>query len=217
MQQSPDDEARGGARRSIWSKPRSRWLLGIPMGGLVMLVLGVVFASGFTVVLHATSSPQFCANACHSMRDFVAPEVASSVHGKNGPGVAATCPDCHVPQPFLAMMIRKIQALREVWGEATGVLDTRDKFEAHRLAMAESVWAAMKSTGSRECRTCHNFEKMDFKAQDSFAARRHQAAMKKGETCIDCHTGVAHSLPAAKEEGGATAPQRPSQTFAREQ
>jgi nitrate/TMAO reductase-like tetraheme cytochrome c subunit len=32
------------------------------------------------------------------------------------------------------------------------------------------------------------------------AARKHQAAMKEGETCIDCHKGVAHALPAGHDE-----------------
>lgn len=202
MQQSSDPARSAGTRRSLWSKPSTRWLLGIPIGGLLMLVLGIVIANGFAFAMHATSTPEFCASACHYMRDFVAPEVASSVHGRNGPGVAATCPDCHVPEPFLPKMKRKIEATREGWGHLTGVINTRDKFEAHRLEMAERVWAGMKATGSRECRTCHEFSKMDFSEQERVAARKHQAAMKKGETCIDCHKGVAHALPAGADEDG---------------
>ena len=128
----------------------------------VSTLLGVVMANGFSFVMHATSSPEFCANACHYMRDFVAPEVANSVHGRNASGVAATCPDCHVPQPFLAKAMRKIEATREGWGHLRGIIDTRDKFEAHRLRMAERVWAGMKATDSRECRSCHNFNTMEF-------------------------------------------------------
>jgi cytochrome c-type protein NapC len=200
MQQSPDQPRTSGTRRSLWSKPSSRWLLGIPIGGVLMLVLGIVIANGFAFAMHATSTPEFCANACHYMRDFVAPEVAGSVHGRNGPGVAATCPDCHVPEPFLPKMKRKIEATREGWGHLTGVISTRDKFEAHRLEMAERVWAGMKATDSRECRTCHEFSRMVFSEQERFAARKHEAAMKKGETCIDCHKGVAHALPAGYDE-----------------
>lgn len=202
MQQSSDPVRSAGTRRSLWSKPSTRWLLGIPIGGLLMLVVGIGIANGFAFAMHATSTPEFCASACHYMRDFVAPEVASSVHGRNGPGVAATCPDCHVPEPFLPKMKRKIEATREGWGHLTGVINTRDKFEAHRLEMAERVWAGMKATGSRECRTCHEFSKMDFSEQERVAARKHQAAMKKGETCIDCHKGVAHALPAGSDEDG---------------
>ena len=130
-------------RRTLWSKPSSRWLLGIPLGGLLMLVVGVVLASGFSFVMHATSSPEFCATACHEMREFVRPEVANSVHGRNGSGVAATCPDCHIPKPIVAKIVRKIEASREVWGTMTGIISTRDKFESHKLRMAERVWEDM--------------------------------------------------------------------------
>lgn len=201
MQQPKDEPRDPGTRRTLWSKPRSRWLIGIPVGGFLMLALGIVLANGLAFAMHATSTPEFCANACHYMRDFVAPEVASSVHGRNGAGVGATCPDCHVPQPFLAKMKRKIEATREGWGHLRGIINTRDKFEAHRPAMAERVWASMKATDSRECRSCHDFAKMDFNAQDRSAARKHKAAAEKGETCIDCHQGVAHALPAGHEEG----------------
>jgi len=201
MQQLPDKARAPAARRMLWSKPSSRWLIGIPIGGLLMLVLGIVLANGFAFAMHATSTPEFCGNACHYMRDFVVPEVAGSVHGRNASGVPATCPDCHVPQPFLAKTMRKVEATREGWGHLRGVIDTRDEFEAHRLRMAERVWAAMKATDSRECRSCHDFSTMDLEAQKRFAARRHRAAPKEGETCIDCHKGVAHALPAGYDEG----------------
>ena len=205
MQQSPDEAGTSTPRRSLWSKPSKRWLLGIPIGGLLMLLLGIVLANGFAFAMHATSSPEFCANACHYMRDFVAPEVANSVHGSNPSGVAATCPDCHVPQPFLAKTMRKIEATREGWGHLRGIIDTRDEFEAHRLRMAERVWSAMKETDSRECRSCHSFNTMVFEKQGRMAARRHQAAAKSGQSCIDCHKGVAHALPAERSEAAADA------------
>jgi cytochrome c-type protein NapC len=65
--------------------------------------------------------------------------------------------------------------------------------------MAERVWASMKATDSRECRSCHHFATMALESQDRSAARKHQAAAEKGDTCIDCHKGVAHTLPAGME------------------
>jgi cytochrome c-type protein NapC len=177
-------------------------LFGIPVGGLLMLGLGILLANGFAFAMHATSTPEFCANACHYMRDFVAPEVATSVHGRNPAGVAATCPDCHVPQPFLAKTVRKIEALREGWGHLRGIIDTRDEFEAHRLRMAQRVWEDMRESDSRECRSCHAFATMDLEAQERVAARKHRAAAEKGETCIDCHKGVAHAMPHGYDESG---------------
>lgn len=185
----------------LWRRPRSRWLLGIPVGGVLMLVVGVLLANGASVALHATSSNDFCANACHYQRDFAATEVAVSVHGSNAAGVRAGCPDCHVPKPFVPQMIRKVQAIGELYGHLTGVIATREKYEAHRLTMAQRVWDTMKRTNSRECRSCHDFKAMKFADQDRMAARRHQKAMTEGKTCIDCHKGVAHQLPAGYEDG----------------
>jgi cytochrome c-type protein NapC len=71
--------------------------------------------------------------------------------------------------------------------------------------MAERVWSAMKDTDSRECRSCHNFNTMEFEKQGRMAARRHQAAAKSGQSCIDCHKGVAHALPAESNEAAADA------------
>jgi cytochrome c-type protein NapC len=188
--------------RSIWSKPRSRWLLGIPVGGLLMAVVGIVLANGSSYALHATSSNEFCSNACHYQRDIAAVELAASVHGSNAAGVRASCPDCHVPKPFVPLMIRKIEATTELWGHLTGIIDTPEKYEAHRLTMAQRVWDTMKRTDSRECRTCHDFKAMKFDDQERVASRRHQNAIEKGQTCIDCHKGVAHHLPQGYEDTG---------------
>lgn len=79
----------------------------------------------------------------------------------------------------------------------TGKVDTPEKFETHRRAMAEREWQRMKETDSRECRNCHNFEYMDFSLQGKRAAQMHSANLgKEGQgTCIDCHKGIAHQLP----------------------
>jgi cytochrome c-type protein NapC len=36
---------------------------------------------------------------------------------------------------------------------------------------------------------------MDLSEQDRYARKRHERALTKGETCIDCHDGIAHELP----------------------
>jgi len=36
---------------------------------------------------------------------------------------------------------------------------------------------------------------MDFTAQKTVAAKMHDQATKAGQTCIDCHKGIAHKLP----------------------
>jgi cytochrome c-type protein NapC len=66
--------------------------------------------------------------------------------------------------------------------------------------MATRVWAKMKETDSRECRSCHEFSNMDTSAQDRSARNKHSAAPDKGQTCIDCHKGVAHEEPEEPED-----------------
>jgi nitrate/TMAO reductase-like tetraheme cytochrome c subunit len=63
--------------------------------------------------------------------------------------------------------------------------------------MAENVWASMRETDSRECRNCHTYESMDLTLQDRSAKKKHsqERLAESGKTCIDCHQGIAHSLP----------------------
>ena len=96
-------------------------------------------------------------------------------------------------------MIRKLQASREVYAEIMGYTDTIEKFNARRLHMAEREWQRMKDNNSQECRNCHNFDNMDFSQQKTVAAKMHEKAIKDGNTCIDCHKGIAHQLPDMSE------------------
>jgi trimethylamine-N-oxide reductase cytochrome c-type subunit TorC len=129
------------------------------------------------------------------MRDNVYQEYKKSIHYQNVYGVRAGCPDCHVPRPWIPEMIRKVEAIGELYHAVIGTIDTREKFEAHRLELARTVWASMAATKSRECRNCHSFAAMDFHNQPPEAAARMQKAMAEGDTCISCHKGIAHHLP----------------------
>ena len=63
------------------------------------------------------------------------------------------------------------------------------------LAKPIPFWASMEASDSRECRNCHSYDAMHFEMQSRRAAEKMQKAVKKGETCIECHKGVAHKLP----------------------
>ena len=39
------------------------------------------------------------------------------------------------------------------------------------------------------------FEDMDLSEQDRMARKRHNSAVDEGQSCIDCHKGVAHEEP----------------------
>jgi cytochrome c-type protein NapC len=157
------------------------------------VVLGILFWGGFHWALELTNTEAFCVS-CHEMRQTVYPELQQTIHWKNRSGVRATCPDCHVPKPWIYKIRRKIEASNELLHKILGTINTPEKFEAHRLELAQHVWATMKSTDSRECRNCHAAESMDPHKQ-SAAAQMMFAAMKDGATCIDCHKGIAHKLP----------------------
>jgi len=58
----------------------------------------------------------------------------------------------------------------------------------------------MKATDSRECRNCHSFPAMQKTKQRPRAQKNHATAQQRGKTCIDCHKGVAHLLPAEYDE-----------------
>lgn len=200
-----------GRWHRLWSKPRTKWLLTIPVGGLLMFVFGIIAWGGFNTVLEATNTEGFCIS-CHEMRDNVYEEYKKTPHYQNPSGVRATCPDCHVPKEWSAKVWRKFQATyHELPAKVLGKIDTRDKFVARRERMANNVWAAMKANDSRECRNCHALQFMDIDAQDKSARKKHTAEWKaeKGDTCIDCHKGIAHTLPGDEEEEEETATAAP--------
>lgn len=173
-----------------WFRSPSR----IAVGVLITLsfIAGIVFWGGFNTALEYTNTEEFC-SSCH-MNDVV-PEYRQSVHFMNRTGVKATCSNCHLPHEFIPKWARKIKAATEVYAHITGKVDTKEKFEAARLEMAEREWARMKANNSQECRNCHNFDAMDFTQQKTVAEKMHLMAINEGKTCIDCHKGIAHHLP----------------------
>ena len=171
---------------------------------LILLAIGffsgIIFWGGFNTVMEATNTLEFCVS-CHEMRDTVYQEYKKTIHYSNRTGVRAICSDCHVPKAWTAKLVRKIQAtFKEVPHKVLGSIDTPEKFEAKRLELAKQEWDRLKKNDSLECRNCHSFEGMSKDAQTSTSWRQHQAAQNKGETCIDCHKGIAHKKPEGADE-----------------
>lgn len=160
---------------------------------------GVIFWGGFNTFVEYTNTEEFCIS-CHEMRDTVYVEYQQSSHYSNASGVRVICADCHVPRSWGAKIARKIRASNELYHKLVGTIDTREKFEAKRLQLAENVWRSMESSDSRECRNCHSYEAMNFHDQSRRGAKKMKAAVKKGQTCIECHKGIAHKLPPEYEE-----------------
>lgn len=167
-------------------------------------IAGIIFWGGFNTVMEATNTLEFCVT-CHEMADTVYVEYQTSVHFKNASGVRAICSDCHVPHAWGPKMIRKIQASNEIWHKLRGTINTPEKFEAKRLQLATHVWETMKATDSRECRNCHSFEAMDFTVQRARSKEKMEPVAlghgtADGNTCIDCHKGIAHKLPKVERD-----------------
>ena len=184
-----------GRLRRLWRylrKPSAKFSL------LTLLLVGffggIVFWGGFNTAMEATNTLAFC-TSCHEMRDNVYKEYQQTVHYSNRSGVRVICSDCHVPHNWTYKLIRKIQATEELWGKITGYVDTPEKFEAHRMEMATYDWKKMKSVDSRECRNCHTFDAMSSDKQKQSVYKKHMLAKEQGQTCIDCHKGIAHHLP----------------------
>ena len=196
----PDPQTNPDGKTGLW--PRLRRFLLTPSARyslLTLLVAGTVLGTagfaGFGYALHATSTDEFC-SGCHA--DNAAREWRASVHHANRAGFVAGCSDCHLPREFGPKMVRKAQAVKEVWGHFTGVIDTAEKYEAHRPAMAESEWRRLRANGAQECRNCHQSDLMANKDK-SYLSAMHKTALSGGRVCIDCHKGVAHRAPRAQK------------------
>lgn len=185
MTQSSDTEP----KKSIW---RRYFIFGLPLAGFIgAFVAGIIFWGGFNTAMEATNTLEFCIS-CHEMEDYVYEEYKGTIHDVNRSGVGAVCSDCHVPKDWTHKMWRKILASKEIWGKLTGTISTPEKFDAKRLQLAMNEWERMKGNDSRECRNCHDFESMLPESQAPRARQQHMNALTTGQTCIDCHKGIAH-------------------------
>lgn len=179
---------------TLWRPSTYYSLAFLTMGGFIA---GIIFWGGFNTAMEFTNTEKFC-TGCHEMRENVYMELKRTVHYSNRSGVRAKCSDCHVPHNWTDKVARKMQASKEVWGKIFGTINTREKFQAKRLELAQREWHRYKSNDSLECRNCHSEEAMDFTRQSKRAAEAHERFLVKGEkTCIDCHKGISHELPKA--------------------
>lgn len=179
--------------------PATKISLGIlTLGGFIA---GIIFWGGFNTAMQFSNTEQFCIS-CHTMEDNVFPELKKTVHWSNTSGVRATCPDCHVPHNWTDKLARKMQASKEVFAQIFGVIDTREKFLDKRLQLAQNEWARFSANGSKECKSCHQYESMQLENLRPAARVQMTQAAAKDQSCIDCHKGIAHELPAEMNSSG---------------
>ncbi|MGX9352372.1 NapC/NirT family cytochrome c [Shimia sp. W99] len=189
-----DQDKRPGLLGRIWGwfwSPSGVLSVGFTL--IVGFMAGILFWGGFHWSMEMTNTEEFC-TGCHTMETNLG-EYRETIHYNNHSGVRAICSDCHVPKEWNHKVKAKVMAVKDVYHELMGTIDTPEKYEDHRLKMASQTWKKMKASDSRECRNCHNFDYMDFTIQETRAAKEHQRAIDNNMTCIDCHQGIAHRLP----------------------
>lgn len=180
---------------SIWQRlkrPAKCSFRALLAGGVI---LGIVIWGGLNTAMEWTNRSEFCIS-CHEMT-IPYEELKQTVHFKNRSGTTVNCSDCHVassktPFDYMYKSLQKLLAARDIIGHISGVVDTPEKFEAHRLTMAKRVWARMADRDSKECRNCHHFATMDPDKQKARSQIKHEEAQEDNITCIECHKGIAH-------------------------
>jgi cytochrome c-type protein NapC len=180
-------------KQEIVAKVRRNWKLVLGLGVLGLFV-AVLLVIGGAAGLAWTSTEAFC-TGCHEMRDNVYAEYKDTIHDRNRTGVRAICTDCHVPREPGPLIMAKMRATWDLYGHLTGMIDTKEKFEANRSHLAHKVWARFLANDSHECRNCHKADNMDKDKQSEKAQARHAKAKTEGTTCIECHFGIAHKEP----------------------
>jgi cytochrome c-type protein NapC len=180
-------------KQEVAGKVRRNWKLVLGIGVIGMAVTAVLLIAG-AAGLAWTSTEEFCIG-CHEMRDNVFAEYKGTIHDTNRSGVRAVCTDCHVPREPGPLIVAKIHATWDIYGHITGMIDTKEKFQAKRAEMAHRVWARMQANDSHECRNCHKTEKMNSELQSEKGRARHAKGKAEGLTCVDCHFGIAHQEP----------------------
>ncbi len=189
---------------NLWrtlTKPAQYLTLGTV--SITAFVMGVIFWGGFNTALEATNTEEFCIS-CHSMKSNPYQELQQTVHWSNHSGVRATCPDCHVPHSWSRKIARKIEASSDVWGWMFQTVNTEEKFENKRLEMATREWARFERDDSLACKGCHDYKSMKWDSMSKLAQKQMKRAAEKDQSCVDCHKGIAHTLP---DMGTARAPE----------
>lgn len=163
---------------------------------IVGIFLGITAWGGVNTAIEWSNRSDFCIS-CHEMR-VPYEELKKTLHFNNRTGTTVACADCHVasgktPEDYGRKFAMKLVAARDLVAHLAGRLDGPKEFDAHRLEMAERVWARMSEADSKECRNCHDFNTMDMSKQKSRSRAMHEEAQENRKTCIECHKGIAHA------------------------
>ncbi|TIH12819.1 cytochrome C [Marinifilum sp. JC120] len=183
------------ANKQKAGRHRLRWLKKGSVYALLCIFVAVGAGAG-TIKNEGDGDGNGLCLSCHTMKQTVFPEFKKTKHFSNPSGVRAKCSSCHVPQAVFPMLKRKAASLTEIVSWMKGTIDTPEKFEKNRLRLAKNVWKDFKENDSRECKNCHHVEAFDFAAfKKADSVKTMKKGLEEGQTCIDCHKGIAHTMP----------------------
>jgi nitrate/TMAO reductase-like tetraheme cytochrome c subunit len=142
--------------------------------GVLTLVTVMILALGIT------SSRWFCAEGCHKVQDDTIIAYSHSSHNK------ISCLACHMPvnSSPVTFMLHKAEALGELYLTVTNTYELPLN-EGDELALDK---VKMPST---QCTQCHNMANRNVTPSGGIIID-HQAHIKAGITCTNCHNRVAH-------------------------
>lgn len=146
----------------------------------IVIALLVISLFQSSAVLAESSKKLADCESCHKTQ---AGEFQASVHYINRSGVQAGCNNCHA-------------YFQHKNGDKTAKVVKGD-----RLEMAAHEWKRMQESDSKACKTCHSPLAMDLAKQEPRSVLRHEDSFDEGNTsCINCHKGISHYLPAGWKE-----------------
>ncbi len=161
----------------------------------VGLVLGLVISGSAATIVQQTNDTEFCVQ-CHVYSTFYA-EFKETADFSFESGFQAKCSDCHLPGDawWNTLAGKTASGLTGLAAYTIGGVNTPEEFAAIRAELAEEVVQRFRAEDSAKCRQCHAAEVWDLDEQMASAKAAHESALPGGATCIDCHQGIAHSLP----------------------
>lgn len=152
----------------------------------------LVFCAVTGFALKATSSFEFCSQACHEMNIY-AEELQYSTHAKDKDGKQITCDQCHIPNGvgprYLA--VKTYSGLKDLYVHVVDKPDSLDRKTTQAVAR--------RFVDDANCLSCHEDLYKDAKgekaiseigklAHDAYLGKNGQARSK----CVGCHINLAH-------------------------